>query len=93
MEFEKKDFEQLLLSKVRDCMLKDTICSKYFFCYDDKIIFINKSKGFYKILASSQCGFKILYHESVFDVIYFSKNLADCIGSFELFVELVCRRF
>lgn len=92
MEFDKKDFENLIISKVRDCMLKDNICSKYFFCYDNKLIFINKSKGFYKILASSQCGFKFLYHESVFDVIHTSKNLDECIQFFEFLVGLACRR-
>lgn len=93
MEFKKTDFEQLNMSKITDSMYEGIACSRFFFCLEDKIVFINKSKTCYNILASSQCNFEFKYQERIFDVIYSSKNINECISYFKFLCDLIIRRY
>ena len=87
MEFKKTDFEALHNSKVNKSLYDDTICSRYFFCLEDKMIFINRSRCFYKILASCQCHFESIYRERVFEVIYITKDFDNVVSEFKLYCE------
>lgn len=70
-----KDFESLHRFKIKHGD-ELPIHSKYFFCNDNKMIFIKKSRRFYKVVASAQCDFEPCYRESIFDVLYVSDDFS-----------------
>ena len=55
--FEVKDFERLHMYKIKNDLNVNDITSQYFFCIDNRMLFIKKSRRFFKIMASCQCGF------------------------------------
>ena len=89
MQFNKRDFEMLHISKIRLCDEKKLVISNYFFCNERRMIMINKSKKFYRILASSQCNFDPIYHESVFDVVYSSTDFEETVKRFNQLVKIL----
>ena len=56
--FDVKDFELLHVNKIK-YQEEVPVHTKYFFCIDDMMLFIKKSRGYYKLLSSSQCRFTI----------------------------------
>lgn len=80
--FNTKEFEQLHFDKIRHGLEIDNISSSFFFCYENKILFVKKSRKMYKIVASPSCGFAPLYRESCFDVIYFTPDITFVIKQF-----------
>lgn len=92
MEFKKIDFENLHMTKITDSMYEGTACSRFFFCLENKMIFINHSKTGFNVLASSQCNFESKFKERVFDVIFSSKDLNECISHFKFLCDLIIRR-
>lgn len=94
MQFEPKDFADLHLRKIINGVTSLHLSQCYFFCYLDKMVFITKSKGFFKVVASCQCGFKPLYKDTNFDVVFTSKDISEVIDKFEFFVDLIiCRAY
>lgn len=86
-----KDFEVLHRDKI---LYPDEIpvFSKYFFSFENNFIFIKKSRRFYKVMASSCCGFEPTFRESVFDCLYYSEKLSECVDMFKSYVSrLLCR--
>lgn len=87
MDFLPRDFEQLMMSKIRNGLSLDNVSSSYFFCIDNRMIFIKKSKRFYKIVCSSSCGFSPIYRESCLDVIYYNTDIGEVIHQFYDYVK------
>lgn len=81
-EFKPRDFESLHISKIKEGLSLDNISSQYFFCIDERMLFIKKSRQYYKLMASNQCGFEPLYRESCLDVIAGSKDVTEIIKLF-----------
>lgn len=77
-----KDFENLHAWKIRNGLSNSTISSQYFFCIDNRMLFIKKSRKYYKLMASSQCGFEPLYRESCLDVVAGDTDLSEIIKLF-----------
>lgn len=77
-----KDFENLHIWKIRNGLDNTSISAQYFFCIDERMLFIKKSRQYYKLMASSQCGFEPLYRESCLDVIAGGKDLSEIIKLF-----------
>ena len=91
--FEVKDFELLHVNKIK-YPEEVPVHTKYFFCIDDMMLFIKKSRGYYKLMSSTQCGLKFLYRESTFDVVSQNKDLNELLKDFKFFMEVViCRAF
>lgn len=90
--FEVLDFEQLHKFKIKDIVTPDRICANYFFCLNQKMLYIKKSRKNYVICASCQCQFEFKYHESVMDVVYISPDLEDVISQFKFLVSLLIKR-
>lgn len=91
--FEVKEFELLHVNKIK-YPEEVPVHSKYFFCIDDMMLFIKKSRGYYKLMASTQCGLNFLYRESTFDVVSQNKDLSELLKDFSFYMELVrCRAF
>ena len=63
------DFEILHQYKIKNELSLDDIHNQYFFCIDSRMLFIKKSRKYYKLMASSQCGFEPMYRESCLDVL------------------------
>lgn len=82
MELESRDLDMLHQHKIRTSLDDTSITQQYFFCVDYRMIYIKKSRGYYKLMATSQCGFEPLYRESCLDVIAGSKDLSDIISQF-----------
>lgn len=82
MELRPHDLDQLHIHKIRVGLDESLITQQYFFCIDMRMIYIKKSRGYYKLMASSQCGFESLYRESCLDVIAGSKDLSEIIIKF-----------
>lgn len=81
-EFFPKDFENLHTWKIKNGLDVSSISSQYFFCIDERMLFIKKSRKHYKLMASSQCGFEPLFRESCLDVIAGSTDLSEIIRLF-----------
>lgn len=82
MEFLPKDFDALHYSKIKDGLSKDNISSQYFICFSDKMLFIKRARKGFKIVASCQCGFEPMYHESHLEVIAFCLDISQAIDLF-----------
>lgn len=82
MELCPHDLDQLHIHKIRVGLDESFITQQYFFCIDMRMLYIKKSRGYYKLMASSQCGFEPLYRESCLDVIAGSKDLSEIIIKF-----------
>lgn len=82
MELTPSDLDMLHRSKIKNGLDDLYITQQYFFCIDMRMIYIKKSRGYYKLMASSQCGFEPLYRESCLDVITSSKDLSEIIIKF-----------
>lgn len=80
--FEAKDFERLHMYKIKNELSVDDITSQYFFCIDNRMLFIKKSRRFFKIMASCQCGFEPIWRESCLDVLYYNTDLQEVIKMF-----------
>lgn len=87
MEFTPRDFDMLHMSKIKRGLSKDDISSQYFFCIDNRMLYIKKSRRYYKLMASSQCGFEPLYRESCLDVIFGDTDLSNVIKMFYSYVS------
>lgn len=85
--FNVKDFELLHKNKI-NYPGEVPVCSKYFFCLNNEIIFMKKSRRFYKVMATSSCGFEPTFRESFFDCVYYSDDLEQ---SKEMFISYVSR--
>lgn len=83
-----KDFENLHMWKVKNGLSKEYITSQYFCCIDNRMLFIKKSRKYYKLMASSQCGFEPLYRENCFDVIFGGTDITETV---EMFYSYVAR--
>lgn len=81
-----KDFENLHMWKVKNGLSKEYITSQYFFCIDNRMLFIKKSRKYYKLMASSQCGFEPLYRENCLDVIFGGTDITETIKMFYSYV-------
>lgn len=90
--FEVLDFEQLHKFKIKDIVTSDRICANYFFCLNQKMLYIKKARKNYVICASCQCMFECKYHESVMDVVYISNDLEEVISQFKFLVSLLIKR-
>lgn len=82
MWFDPKDFETLHRFKIRNSFDDSHISNHYFICVENKMMFIKKSRRYYKIVASTQCGFEPIYRESCLDVIYHDTDLTKTISMF-----------
>lgn len=82
MEFLPRDLDLLHQFKIRQGLSELSITQQYFFCIDMRMIYIKLSRGYYKLMASSQCGFEPLYRESCLDVVYASKDVTQVIENF-----------
>lgn len=91
MTFEPKDFNNLHMSKLKEGLDLLNISSQYFFCCGNKMLFIKKSRKYYQVIASCQCGFEALGRESVLDILYGNADLSETIRMFYSYVSrLVC---
>lgn len=86
MEINAKTFEELHKRKIRFGLDSQFITSQYFFCIDNRMLFIKKSRKYYKLMATSQCGFEPLYRESCLDVVYGNTDLSEVITMFYSYV-------
>lgn len=82
-----KDFESLYMWKVKNGLDKELVTSNYFFCYEDKILFIRRCRKYYAVCASSVCGFEPCHRLSIFDILYSSKDLDETILQFRSYVS------
>lgn len=82
MELLSKDLDSLHQFKIRNGLCETTITQQYFFCIGMRMIYIKLSRGYFKLMASSQCGFEPLYRESCLDVIYASKDISLVVRNF-----------
>lgn len=87
-QFKPKDFEQLHMYKIKYGLDNELINTQYFFCIDNRMVFIKKSRKYYKVMASSQCGFEPIYRENCLDVIFGSTDISK---SIEMFYGYVLR--
>lgn len=81
------DFEMLHRSKMVDGLDVDRPSTMYFFCKDNRMVFIKKSRRFYKIMCSSTCPFEPLYRESCLDVVYYTTDFNSAVEMFESYVS------
>lgn len=89
--FEVKNFEDLHKDKIKNSAIVPVHC-KYFFSFDNNFMFIKKSKKFYQLCASCQCGFEPAFRQSTFDILYYNENLDLVIDMFRSYVDrLLCR--
>ena len=72
--FEIRNFEDLHKDKIKNSEIVPVHC-KYFFSFDNNFMFIKKSKKFYQLCASCQCGFEPAFRQSTFDILYYNENL------------------
>lgn len=84
MEFQSKDLEIIHRFKIRNGIDETRLYYYFLFIDNDKMIFIKKSRAWYKLMASSNCGFDYIRRESIFDVIFESKKLEDVRNQFEI---------
>lgn len=82
-----KDFDNLHMWKIKNGLSLDSITSQYFFCIDNRMLYIKKSRKHYKLMASSQCGFEAIYRESCLDVVFGSTDLSETIKMFYSYVS------
>ena len=87
MNFLPKDFETLHKYKVLDGLDIDHPSTMYFFCLEDKMIFIKKSRRFYKIMASSSCPFEPIFRENNLDILYHSTDFNETVKMFMSYVS------
>lgn len=80
MEFLYKDFESFLYSYLRDGVYEKSI--KYFFVYEDKILFMRKCRKFWQVICSSSCGFEPVIRFTTFDLIYQNQEFNNAKGMF-----------
>lgn len=81
-----KDFENLHTWKIKHGLDKEHITSQYFFCIDNRMLFIKKSRKYYQLVASSQCGFEPIYRESCLDIVFGCDDLSQTIKMFYSYV-------
>ena len=92
--FEPKDFENLYRLKLKSGFTAFSdfdICTSYFACIENKMIFIKKSRRFYKICCSSNCGFEPIFRESCFDILYHNTDLQTTVSMFKGYVSRLCQ--
>lgn len=92
--FEVKDFENLYRLKLKSGFTAFSdfdITTSYFANIDNKIIFIKKSRRFYKVCASSNTGFEPIFRESCFDVLYHSTDLSCAVEMFKGYIQRLCK--
>lgn len=82
MEFQPKDFESLHYSKIKEGLSKDNISSQYFICFADKMLFIKRGRKGFKIMASCQCGFEPMAHESNLELLAICLDISQAIDLF-----------
>lgn len=81
--FTVKDFETLHTYKIREQIEPSEISAKYFFCLDNKMLFIKKSRKYYQVIASCQCGFEPAFRLGVLDVLYENADLNEVVNMFK----------
>lgn len=86
--FQIKEFEQLYNIKISHKDMLE-VHNNFFFCFDDYIIFMKKSRRFYKVMASSSCGFEPTFRERVFDCVYYSDDINNSIEMFKSYVSRI----
>ena len=95
MDFLKKDFESLHMSRVRDTMVSDNLSNRFFFSAGSQTIFINTDNKHkvYKIYATPQTNLNELYRESVLNVVYVHKDFDKVVSQFLFYCELLIKRY
>lgn len=87
MNLDKKYLMNLQQFKIKDDIKDLPIESNYLYINECKVIFICKhSAKVYHVCASSACHFEPIAHESVFDVLYWTEDLADAVTMFHGYV-------
>lgn len=88
--FEPKDFENLYRLKIKNGFSPFSdfdISTSYFANIGNKFVFIKKSRRFYKICVSANCGFEPIFRESCFDIVYHNTDLSATVEMFNSYVS------
>lgn len=85
-----KDFQQLILQKLKsndDEIIP--LSSKYFFCYDNKLIFIKSARKGFHIACSPACNFEKLAYQGNLDIIYVSDSFDKTLEMFRSYCHRI----
>lgn len=83
IEFFKSDFVRLHQDKIHFGLDYKHMDNQYFFCLGDKMLFIHNSRKYYQIMASVQCGFEPMFHDSVFEVLFSSPDINETVQMYK----------
>lgn len=73
--FDEKDITSLQESKIKNHFTDFPLTAQYLIIYEDKCLFISKSKNKYKVCASGSCHFEPVRRNRVWDILYFTDDL------------------
>lgn len=88
-DFSQKDLENLYCFKIKNSLDDVPLPSNYCFIYNNKMLFIKKSRDYYRLCASPILECSPVVREQVFDVIFQSKDLMEVVEQFECHIRII----
>lgn len=85
-DFDSKDLERLTQAKTKNDIEDFPVCSRYLYIFENKMLFITKSRNDYRVCATGACCFEPYRRTQTFDILYFTKDLNMAIAIYKSYL-------